>query len=402
MTRMPDTLLFTEARPAAARVESIDLVRGVVMILMALDHVRDYLHFDSLLFSPTDLSRTTPALFATRLVTHLCAPAFIFLAGVSAHFAASRRTGREASLFLLTRGAWLVLLQLTVVRFGWNFDPAFHFNSSNILSTIGFSMIALAGLVHLPRRALFVAALAMVFGHNALDGIAFRSGGADVLWTFLHARKLYTLSHGDSFLFLYPLIPWVAVMALGYCAGRLFDPDFSAAARKSLLLSSGLAAVAAFLIVRCLNVYGDPVPWQAEADLSTTVMSFFNLEKYPPSLLYLCLTLGVTMTLLGLVEGRRMPKPIVTFGRAALFFYVVHIYLVHAAAMLACVAGGFPWQSMIFAGHQSQSVLKGQFGFSLARTYVIWACIVVLLYLFCAHWNAFKLRNRERWWVSYV
>ena len=389
------------------RIDSVDLVRGVVMILMALDHVRDFLHFDSLIFSPTDLQRTTPALFATRLVTHLCAPTFILLAGVSARFVARKRTLRETSLFLLTRGAWLVLLQMTVVRFAWNFDPGFHYNSSNIISTIGFSMMILAGLIHLRPGTILAVGLTLSIGHNALDRVAFADGSAaDVLWSFLHVRKFYELGHGYSFLFLYPLIPWVGVMALGYCLGRLYDRDWPEALRKRALLMMGAGSLLAFVLLRWSNLYGDPLPWRHERQPVTTVMSFLSLEKYPPSLLYLCLTLGVTLLLLGALEGRSLRRwqPIVTYGKVALFYYVAHLFLIHTVALVAVAWAGYPWRTMVFFGPQTQAapLLRGRFGFSLGATWLLWAGIVLLLYPLCASWSSLKERHKGRWWVSYV
>ena len=396
-----------EAAAAVSRIESIDLLRGAVMILMALDHVRDYLHFDSLIFSPTDLALTTPALFATRLITHLCAPVFILMAGTSAHFVARRRTIGAASSFLITRGAWLVLLQLTVIRFAWNFDPAFHYNSSNIISTIGFSMMCLALLIHLRPRTILAVGLALVIGHNALDGVSFPDGSAaEVLWSFLHARKLYALPGGRYFLFLYPLVPWVGVMALGFCLGRIYDADWSPQRRRRALLRLGVLSLQAFVLLRWANLYGDPSPWVRQARPAATIMSFLNVEKYPPSLLYLCLTLGVALLLLGLLEGRSLAawRPIVVFGKVPLFYYVVHLFAIHAAALLAAVSAGYSWRTMVFLGSQTQAspALKGRFGFTLAQTWGIWAGIVVLLYPLCARWNAFKARHAGKWWVSYV
>lgn len=377
------------------------------MIVMALDHVRSYFHFDSLLFSPTDLQRTTPALFATRLITHLCAPTFIFLAGTSAYFVAQRKTVKEASHFLLTRGVWLILLQVTLVRFAWNFDPAFHFNSSNILSTIGFCMIALSFLIHLRLRTIIITSLLIVLGHNMLDNISFESGSVpDIIWSFLHVRKTYVMSHHYSFLFLYPIIPWVGVMALGYGLGYLYDEGYPAGKRKKVILQIGIASLLAFVVLREINLYGDPIPWTHQRGLSITIMGFFNLEKYPPSLLYLCLTLGISLTTLGLLEGQSLKRwqPIILFGKVALFYYVLHLFVIHALALLAVVLMGYPWQTMIFTGPHSQAspLLKGKYGFSLAETYVIWICIVLLLYPLCTYWNAFKTRNKSRWWVSYV
>jgi uncharacterized membrane protein len=201
-----------------SRIESIDLLRGIIMIIMAIDHVRDYFHFDAFLYSPVDISQTSAGLFFTRWITHLCAPTFIFLAGVSAYFVAQRKTRNDTSFFLLSRGIWLVLLQLTLIRFAWNFDPFFHYNSNTIISTIGICMIVLSGLIYLPMKTIFFTGLIMVAGHNLLDGISFEEGTLmDSLWSFLHVQKSFDLGNGYAFAVLYPIIPWVGVMALGYC-----------------------------------------------------------------------------------------------------------------------------------------------------------------------------------------
>jgi uncharacterized membrane protein len=395
------------AIPKQSRVESIDLARGLAMVLMALDHVRLYLHFDSLIFSPTDLRRTTPAIFATRVATHFCAPTFILLAGVSAWLVARRKSAREASVFLFSRGAWLIFLQLTVVRFAWNFDPALHFNSSTILSTIGVCMLALAALIRLPMGALLGLSLAMIAGHNALDGISFPSGSAaDVAWSFLHVNKLYALGGKRSFQFAYPVIPWVGVMALGYCLGSIFGEEWTSEQRKRLLLRAGAGALAAFAVLRAFNHYGDPVPWARQPTAAMTVVSFFNLEKYPPSLSYLCLTLGMALLVLGVSEGRDLSRarPLIEFGRVALFYYVVHLFVVHAVALIAALSAGYPLRSMVFTGTPARAspLLQGRFGLGLGGIYALWAGIVVALYPACAAWSVLKSRNRAAWWASYV
>jgi uncharacterized membrane protein len=377
------------------------------MIIMALDHVRGYMHFESLMFSPTDLQQTTPAIFATRFITYLCAPTFIFLAGTSAYFIAQRKTTKETSVFLLTRGTWLVVLQLTLIRFGWNFDPLFHYNSSNIISTIGFCMMGLSLLIHLRFKLILVIGLVMVGGHNLLDGVSFESGTiAGVVWSFLHVRNFYAMGHDYSFLFLYPIIPWVGVMALGYCLGRLYDENFSTGKRASILLQLGATGIVLFFILRWVNVYGDPSPWTVQLEAAKTVISFFNVEKYPPSLLFLCLTLGAALVLLGVLEGRDLhrTRPIILFGKVALFYYVVHIFLIHAIALAAATIAGYPWQTMIFIGSSANPspLLVGKFGFNLVQIYLIWISVIILLYPFCVGWNSFKLRNKGKWWVSYV
>jgi uncharacterized membrane protein len=390
-----------------SRIESIDLLRGIVMVIMALDHVRGYFHFDTFLFNPTDLERTTPAMFATRLITHLCAPTFIFLAGTSAYFIAQRKTLKETSFFLVTRGLWLIALQFTLIRFAWNFDPAFHYNSSNIISTIGFCMIGLSFLIHLRMRTVLIIGFIMVLGHNLLDGISFEDGSiADVMWSFLHVRKLFVLGNDRSFLFLYPIIPWVGVMALGYCLGSLYDQRYAVEKRKKIILLIGISSLLFFLVLRGLNVYGDPVPWSHQRALSVTIMSFLNVEKYPPSLLYLCLMLGISLTALGILEGRNLRRwnPVTVFGKVPMFYYVLHIFVIHALALASVVWMGYPWETMIFIGSNGQAspLLKGNYGFNLIQVYLLWIFIVALLYPFCSAWNLFKIRNKSKWWVSYV
>jgi uncharacterized membrane protein len=369
--------------------------------------VRDWFHFDALIASPTDLARTTPMLFVTRWVTHLCAPTFVFLAGTSVSFVARRKTPGETTRFLLTRGLWLIVLQLTLVRFSWNFDPGFHFNSSNIISTIGFCMIVLALLIRLPAPTVMVVGLFTVAGHNALDGITFENGSAaDVIWSFLHVHKAYSLGNGYSFEFLYPVVPWFAVMALGACLGRLYREDVSSERRRTLLLRMGAASLAVFAALRALNVYGDPVPWSRQRVPGLTLMSFFNLEKYPPTLLYLTATLGVALVGLGAVEGRRLPgaRPVALLGRVALFYYVTHLFAIHALAAVAIVASGYPWQTAVLRGSRNHMspLLAGHYGFGLATVYGVWLGLVLALYPACRAWDLMKTRNRTKWWVSYV
>lgn len=402
-----ESLPPTQANATASRIESIDLLRGIVMVIMALDHVRVYFHYDTYFFSPTDLQHTTPGIFATRLITHLCAPTFILLAGTSAYFTAQRKTKEETAFFLLTRGAWLIVLQMTIVHFAWHFDPAFHHISSNIISTIGFSMVFLSLLIHLRLRYILLIGLVIVAGHNLLDGITFDEGSAaDMIWSFFHVSKRFPLAHQYILQFNYPVIPWIGVIALGYCLGRLFDPDFSIAQRKKVITHWAVTCLVLFVVLRSLNFYGDLHPWSTQETLSKTIMSFLNLEKYPPSLDYLCLMGGISLLILAALEGRDLHKfkPITLFGNVALFYYVLHLYVIHLCAMLAVIGYGFPWQTMIFHDTLSRvsPLLKGHFGFNLFDTYLVWITIVALLYLPCQYWYDFKKRNKKKWWVSYV
>jgi len=374
---------------------------------MALDHVRAYMHFDSLQFSPTDLSHTTGPLFLTRFVTHLCAPTFILLSGTSAYFIEKRKTIKETSNFLVTRGLWLIVLQMTLIRFAWNFDPLFHFNSSNIISTIGFCMIILSFLIRFQLKVILTIGLIMIFGHNALDKISFEQGTLlDVVWSFLHVKKIFLIGNEFSFSFLYPIIPWAGVMMLGYCLGSLYDYTYSSEKRKSVMMQIVLSCFILFLSLRFINAYGDPAPWSFQLEAGKTVMSFFNVEKYPPSLMFLLLMLGITFLILSMLEGKTLSrwKPIVVFGNVSLFYYVMHIFAIHVFALIAVVIAGYPWHTMIFIGSSTQPspLLKGKFGFSLSQIYLIWISIVVFLYPFCTMWNSFKSKNKSKWWVSYV
>lgn len=387
------------------RIESIDYLRGIVMVLMAIDHVRDFFHLDSFHFSPTDVTQTTPAIFLTRWVTHLCAPTFIFLAGTSAYFILQKNTRQYTSFFLMTRGLWLVVLQMTVVRFVWQFDPLFHYNGSTIISTIGFCMIILALLIRLETKFILVIGLVIVFGHNALDAVSFPSGSlADIFWTFLHGgSKTYDLGNGYAFNFLYPILPWTGVIALGFCTGRLYDEGFSPGKRKRILMQLSGASLALFLVLRGINVYGDPVPWSLQTSLSGTIMSFFNVAKYPPSLLFILSTLGISFLLLALLEGRETRA--IVFGKVALFYYVMHLIVIHLLALVVVVVSGYSWKTMIFYGpvaSGSPELVKENFGFGLVELYLAWMVVILMLYPICDWWKSVKARNKGKWWVSYV
>jgi uncharacterized membrane protein len=379
----------------------------MVMIIMALDHVRDYFHFDSFLYDPVDVQQTTVNLFLTRWITHLCAPTFIFLAGSSAYFIGKRKTVKDTAFFLLSRGIWLIVLQLTIIRFAWNFDPFFHYNSNTIISVIGFCMIALSVLIYFPLRTILIIGLVLVAGHNLLDGITFEDGtAADVLWSFLHVQKTFDLGNDYSFAFLYPVMPWIGVIALGYCFGRLYQPDYTSQKRRNILLYLGGASLIIFIVLRLSNVYGDPNPWSEYAETRTTLLSFFNLQKYPPSFLYLSATLGISLLLLAAMEEKNLShwKHITLFGNVALFYYVLHIFLIHMLALFVAVVTGYPWDAMVFTGSVAKGtpLLNGSYGFNLWSVYIVWIGVVVLLYPFCVYWRSFKMRNKKKWWISYI
>jgi uncharacterized membrane protein len=368
------------------RIISIDVLRGLVMALMALDHTRDF--FGSGDFNPRDV--TEPALFLTRWVTHLCAPTFIFLAGLSAFLYGRGRSAGELSRFLFIRGIWLMLIDLTLIKFGWRFDFDFYRLGAGIIFVIGASMIALAALNWLPRWAIAVVALVMIAGHNLLDGISAETfGQAAWMWHFLHERGPVTLGEGVGVYVLYPLIPWIGVMAAGYALGPAMqlEPE----GRQRFLLRLGAAVTLGFVLLRATNLYGDPAPWTVQENWLSTVLSFLNCEKYPPSLLYLMMTLGPALMLLAAFEHARgaFARGLAIFGQVPFFFYVVHIYLIHSLAVAAGVA--------IMGTLTNTPAI----GLGLAGFYLVWLLVLMLLYPLC-RWFAVLKERRTEWWWSYL
>lgn len=377
---------------AASRLESIDALRGLVIVLMALDHVRDY--FTAADFNPLDLSQTSLAYFVTRWITHLCAPTFIFLAGVSAYLMSKRMTTAELRRFLITRGLWLIALEFTVVHFAWSFNLRYEDGLfMQVIWAIGASMVVLSLILSWPRWLIGLSAAVLIVAHNVLDGIQpERFGEWAFLWNVLHVQG--RLSY--AFL-LYPLIPWVAVMALGFWAGAVFE--LAALARRRILWASGIAALTLFVLLRAVNLYGDPHPWEIQSNALLTVLSFVNVHKYPPSLLYLLMMLGIACILLAELERIKgtFRQVLVVFGRVPLFVYVMHIVLAHLAAGLLALVLGF-----------GDVVLRNIFiynpegwGFGLFGVYAAWILIMIALYPACRWYGDLK-RARTQWWWGYL
>jgi uncharacterized membrane protein len=390
----PVTIAPTPSEPPSIRqrVDHVDLLRGLVMVIMVLDHVRDYLtnaHFD-----PTDLLRTDLALFGTRWITHFCAPIFIFLAGASAWIAGTRRTRTELTRFLVTRGLWLILLEFTLISFGWYFSLHWTVGArAQVIWAIGASMVILAGLIHLPRPVIAGFGLLLVLGHNLLDGITPESFGALApLWHVLHVPgELGMVS------LRYPLVPWVGVMALGFVAGpAVFSQDPMVSRRLAWV---GGFLVFAFVELRLLNLYGDPSLRFNDGDMAPLLMSFLNTTKYPPSLLYLLMTLGpglVALSLFRQAKGR-LASVFVTFGRVPFLFYVAHLYLVHSIAVTAGLVQGFPASAMLTYFRD----LPKDYGLGLPVVYLVWLGVVAALYPLCRRYAELKGKRRE-WWMSYL
>jgi uncharacterized membrane protein len=383
-----------------ARIQSIDLLRGVVIIIMALDHVRDYFHADSLLFAPEDLYQTTPFIFFTRWITHFCAPVFVFLAGTSAFLSGQRKTKRQLSRFLLTRGLWLIILEITVINFAWSFNLKLPFIGLGVIWVLGLSMIVLAAIIHLRLNFGLALGLILVCGHNLLDTIHFDG----FFWSLLHESKIFRVDETHLVRVAYPVLPWIGIMILGYNFGRLYTKDCSTEKRKKWLLIIGGGATAFFIVIRAINIYGDPAAWSNQSSVTFTVLSFLNTTKYPPSLLYTLMTLGPAILFLAFTEkvSGGFARAIIHFGRVPMFFYILHLYLIHFIAMFAAEFSGFDWTDMILQRRTwTDPQLKG-YGFSLGVTYVIWIGIILLLYPLCRWYDKYKSAHKEKWWLSYL
>lgn len=378
--------------PPASRLTSIDALRGTVILIMLLDHVRDTFYLHRQLADPVDLDQVEPALFASRVLAHLCAPVFVLLTGLSAWLYGSRQDDprRATSLFLFKRGLFLILLEMTLVNVGWNFQLPPTVFYLQVIWAIGVSMVALSLLLWMPRAVLAAVAVIIIAGHNLLDGITASEGTAfHVVWAILHERSWFDVA-GIPVRTSYPVLPWIGIIALGYVLGPWFGSTTAPQQRRRLLVRSGWGMLAAFVVLRLANVYGD-APWQYGGDALTTLMSFFNLTKYPPSLLFVLFTVGVGLLLLRLYEAPAVAHrlaPVVTFGAAPMFFYVAHLYVLKLM-YLAAVA--------LFGTNHGQ-----YYGFDSVG--MLWAVAVVLVFVMYLPTRAFarlKARRRDLAWLRY-
>lgn len=391
----------------SSRISSIDILRGVIMLIMALDHTREYFHWSAFRpgLSPTDLATTTPAIFFTRWITHYCAPTFLFLSGLSAYLSGQKKTRKELSSFLIKRGLWLVVCEIVIMTLILTFDPLYHSILLAVIWAIGWSMIILGLLVRGSTKLVFIVGAILFLGHNILDFVKTpQTGEAGFFWNvFLTARGfLVPLSTDRFILFGYAILPWTAIMLLGYSTGTLFTKDFDPLKRKRILVRMGLFLISLFILLRSINIYGDPAPWSEQKNLLYTFFSFINTTKYPVSLLFSCMTLGPALIVLAYTENvsNRFSRFVTVYGRVPFFYFVGHFLLLHILCVIAFFLSG---HSMAEASGPGVLFLFRPvlFGWALPVVYLVWLFVILAMYYPCRWFYRYKQEN-PRWWSSYV
>ena len=407
LTATPTRIAGTPALPtqrAAYRITSIDFLRGLVMIIMALDHTRDFVHEGALVADPLSLSTPDGPLFFTRWITHFCAPIFVFLAGTSAFLQGLRKSKGELSAFLIKRGLWLILVEVTIVTFGISFDVSFNIFFLQVIWAIGISMVLLGLAIWLPFKAILAIGLFIVLGHNSLDFYeAKNAGNFGTFYSLLHRQNFLPIGEGRVLGILYPFLPWTGLMLMGYCFGRLFTL-YEGVARRNVLLKLGAGIVLLFVALRFINVYGDPAPWTNQKDALLTTLSFINTTKYPPSLLFMCMTIGPGILFLAFADKARsgFAKVVTVYGKVPFFYYVLHFYLIHAIAVVFSLLRGHSFAEG-YTGTQGipfKFVFPGE-GLSLGGTYLVWIGVVAILYPACRWFSHYK-QTHKQWWLSYL
>ena len=373
------------------------------MVIMALDHVRDFMHTTSMSQSPTDLQTTTVTLFMTRWITHLCAPTFVFLSGVSAYIAFKRNNNfTETRRFLLTRGIWLVILEFTVINFALWFDMHFRFEILEVISAIGLSFIFLGLILKLPSRVIGIAGLIIIFGHNLLLGINVTANPAiSFIFSVLFRPSLFQVTPGFSIYTAYPVIPWLGIMLVGFACGEFFEiPDEK---RKKIFLMMGLSTLVLFIIIRFINIYGDPAPWAKQKSALFAFLSFINTTKYPPSLLFTLMILGITFLLLFISEKvkNKFTEILSVYGKVPLFYFVVHLYIIHSMMFIMLLLQGYKGKDLLFGVFNNGRPKTGG-GVDLAVIYLIWLVVVIMLYPVCKWYGTYKSEHKQNKFLRYI
>jgi uncharacterized membrane protein len=422
-----------------SRIDSIDVLRGVVMALMALDHCRDFFHMYAFNYSPEDLRFTTPIVFYTRWITHFCAPVFIFLTGISAllYQQKNKASNKQMAKYLLVRGLILILLEITIVRFAWRFYIDYSSIGGLVIWAIGWSMIALAGLIFFSRKLILWISLIIIFGHNFLDSVNFNgSKFGELVWAFLHKSTFVNLSDDFGVNILYPVLPMIGLIGLGYYVGKWFTIEYDKEIRTGYLFYAGLGMVFLFFTLRILQVvteqysyvfyldlndispehiqrneliasskammvflmenYGDPSTWKMQDSFAYNVMAFLNVTKYPMSLFYILITLGPAFILLSFLEGKNnfFTRILKVFGSVPLFYYILHLFLIHALAIILAVLTHLDKMDKIISG--DWHALSVDYGFRMPIVYLIWFVVLAILYPACRAFGRFKAKKKYK------
>ena len=373
------------------------------MIIMALDHVRDMMHVNSITQSPTDLSTTTPLLFFTRWITYLCAPIFVFLAGTSAYISSKNKNNLSQSKnFLLKRGLWLILLEFTFVNFGLFFDLGFHNFIFEVIATIGFGFIILGLLLKLSLKTIGIAGLVIIFCHNLLSLIPVAPGSiTNTISTLLFGLGAFPVTPHTTFIMAYPPVPWLGIMLVGFASGKFFELPVEK--RRALFVKIGLGALLLFIVIRFINIYGDPVQWSSQKNAVYTFLSFMNVTKYPPSLVFDLITLGIMFLILALAETLKVRAVNIAsvYGRVPLFYFLVHFYLIHITMLVLMFVQGFHWSQMDFASGTFGRPKGVESGIPLWAVCLVWISVVLVLYKPCLWFGKYKAQHKQ-WWLRYI
>jgi uncharacterized membrane protein len=395
---------LTELTGVKKRIQSVDILRGVVMIIMALDHVRDFFHVDAFQGDPLNPATTTPILYFTRWITHFCAPTFVFLAGTSGYLIGLRKTKSDLSSFLIKRGLWLILIEAVVITLGWTFNPLYNAIIFQVIWAIGISMVLLGLAVRLPYKVIFAIGALIVLGHNLLDyPEAARNQNVPFIWDLLHNGRFdtYTYAPNRMLIIAYAFLPWTGIMFMGYCAGKLFEVTVDSHKRQKALVYIGAGLIALFVVLRLINEYGNPFSWGPQHTGLGSFFSFMNVQKYPPSLMYACITLGPALIVLALLEHvkNRFTEFAKVFGRVPFFYYVLHIYFIHILTVIAFFIEGYGTKDIV--GQTPFLFRPLQFGYPLWVVYLIWVVLILGLYPLCKWYNKYKATHSQ-WWLSYL
>ncbi|MFD3294139.1 heparan-alpha-glucosaminide N-acetyltransferase domain-containing protein [Aquirufa sp. KTFRIE-69F] len=396
------------SNPTLKRIDSIDVLRGIVMVIMALDHVRDFVHDQAYTGDPLNVLTTTPVLYFTRWITHLCAPTFVFLSGLSIYLQSIRKSKAELSSFLFKRGIWLVFVELVLITLAITFNPFYNLVLLQVIWAIGISMILLGFLSRLPYKVVLAIGLVIVLGHNVLDFWEAEPGFKAGFWWDLFHHGLFAVYPivGDHYLaIMYPFVPWTGLMILGYCFGVFFTAKFTATERQKILTRIGSFLLVFFVVLRAINVYGDPHPWSTQANGFDTFLSFINVNKYPPSLAYMSVMIGIAILALAFLENihNKVTNVFRTFGRTAFFYYILHFYLAHLIAAVLFFYRGHSLDDAVIALQKIPFFFQipGE-GYSLEIVYLIWILLIAGLYPLCKWYDSYKTAHKEKWWLSYL